>query len=173
MKPSSSATDAEAGFARLLEELGPAIRRVAASYGPVPSRRDDLFQEITLALWQGLRRFRGDCSLRTFAFRIAHNRALTYVWQRRKRAAMELEHAEGVPDPREGPDATLERSQSRERLHTALRALPVVHRQVLMLALEDLSQAEIGAVLGVSENAVAIRLTRARKALRAALGVSS
>jgi DNA-directed RNA polymerase specialized sigma24 family protein len=46
------------------------------------------------------------------------------------------------------------------------------HRQVLTLALEDLSHAEIGSVLGIRENAVAVRLTRARQALREALGVS-
>ena len=51
--------------------------------------------------------------------------------------------------------------------------LPVVHRQVLMLALEDLSHAEIGGVLGIRENAVAVRLTRARQALREALGVAT
>jgi len=173
VKPSSSGADSDARFERLLEELGPALRRLAASYEPVASRRDDLFQEIALALWQGLRRFRGDCSLRTFAFRIAHNRAVTYAWHRRRTAASDLAEAERVPDPREDAASTMQRTQARGKLYAAIRSLPIVHRQVLTLTLEDLSQAEIGAVLGVSENAVAVRLTRARKALRVALGVST
>jgi DNA-directed RNA polymerase specialized sigma24 family protein len=47
----------------------------------------------------------------------------------------------------------------------------VNYRQVLTLALEDLAPAEIAAVLGVTENNAAVRLNRARKALRAILEV--
>jgi len=55
--------------------------------------------------------------------------------------------------------------QRREYLLDAVRRLPRAYRQVVTLRLEDLSNAEIGEVLGVNENTVAIRLTRARKAL--------
>ena len=48
----------------------------------------------------------------------------------------------------------------------AIRALPVNYRQVITLALEDMTPVEIAAVLGVTENNVAVRLNRARKALR-------
>jgi DNA-directed RNA polymerase specialized sigma24 family protein len=45
----------------------------------------------------------------------------------------------------------------------------VNYRQVMTLALEDLTPGEIAAVLGVTENNVAVRLNRARKALRSIL----
>jgi DNA-directed RNA polymerase specialized sigma24 family protein len=45
-------------------------------------------------------------------------------------------------------------------------AIASADRQVITLALEDLAPAEIAAVLGVTENNVAVRLNRARKALR-------
>jgi RNA polymerase sigma factor (sigma-70 family) len=77
-----------------------------------------------------------------------------------------------VLDPAESPESHTARQQQRERLDAAIRRLPIVHRQVLTMALEDLSHAEIGSVLGIRENAVAVRLTRARQALRDALGVS-
>ena len=60
---------------RLLHEHDRALRRLAASYERDPSRQQDLVQEIWLAVWQALPRFRGECSERTFVFRIAHNRA--------------------------------------------------------------------------------------------------
>ena len=57
-------------------------------------------------------------------------------------------------------------SRRRESLVAAIRALPVNYRQAITLALEDLTPPEIAIVLGVTENNVAVRLNRARKALR-------
>ena len=58
--------------------------RLAASYTEHSSDRDDLFQDIAIALWKALPGFRGECSERTFLFRVAHNRAIDYL--RRHRA---------------------------------------------------------------------------------------
>jgi RNA polymerase sigma factor (sigma-70 family) len=160
-------------FERVLAEFGPALRRLAGSYEPDAGRRDDLAQEIAIALWRALPQFRGDCTMRTFVYRIAHNRALTHVWRRGRTVTTEVAEAEQVVDPAESPESRVARGQRRARLDVAIRTLPIVHRQVLTLALEDLSHAEIGSVLGIRENAVAVRLTRARQALREALGVSS
>jgi RNA polymerase sigma-70 factor, ECF subfamily len=164
--------DDDRDFERVLAEFGPAIGRLAGSYEPDAGRRDDLAQEIAIALWRALPRFRGDCSLRTFVYRIAHNRALTHVWRRGRVPTTEVAEAEQVVDPAESAESRAARGQRRARLDVAIRTLPLVHRQVLTLALEDLSHAEIASVLGIRENAVAVRLTRARQALREALGVS-
>ncbi len=166
-----ASADDDAEFERVLEQFGAALRRVAASYEWRAAGRDDLFQEIALALWQALPRFRGECSMRTFVFRIANNRALTHVW-RRGAPLLDMSEAEHVADRTESHESQTARRQQRQRLDDAIRGLPVVHRQVLMLALEDLAHAEIAAVLGITENAVAVRLTRARQALREAMGVT-
>ncbi len=55
----------------------------------------------------------------------------------------------------------------------AIRTLPLIQREVITLTLEELSQAEIGEVLGITENNVAVRLNRARKSLRRLLGVGT
>ena len=163
----------ERDFDHVLAEFGPALRRLAGSYETDPGRRDDLAQEIAIALWRALPRFRGECSLRTFVYRVAHNRALTHVWRRGRAATTDVAEAEQVIDPAESVESRVARVQRRDRLDVAIRTLPIVHRQVLTLALEDLSHTEIAGVLGIRENAVAVRLTRARQALREALGVSS
>ncbi len=158
----------EEQYDRILREQGAALRRVAASYEADPSRREDLFQEVCLALWQALPRFRGACSERTFAFRIAHNRGLSHGWRSRTPAA-ELAEAEAVADPRRDPEAEVQEEERRSRLRAAVRGLPPVARQVVVLSLEGLGHKEIGEVLGLSENNVAVRLSRARKLLRQAL----
>lgn len=53
---------------------------------------------------------------------------------------------------------------------SAIQSLPLTHRQTIVLALEGLSHAEIVEVMGITENNVAVRLTRIRKALKDALG---
>lgn len=160
----------EERYDRILREQGPALRRVAASYEADPARREDLFQDICLALWQALPRFRGDCSERTFAFRIAHNRGLTHGWRAKGAAAADLDEAGEVADPRPNPEREAFEGERRERLRDAVRRLPLVARQVVVLSLEGLGNKEIGEVLGLTENNVAVRLTRARKMLRQAMG---
>jgi len=155
-------------YERLLGAHGPALRRVAASYEANRNLREDLFQEICLAIWKALPSFRGEASERTFLFRIGHNRGLSHCWRRRPRVT-DLEAAEAVPDPVPGPEAQADASQRRKRLQAAVRKLPLAARQVVSLSLEGLSHREISEVLGISENNVAVRLNRARAALKRSL----
>ena len=160
----------EEQFERLLREHGGAISRLAYSYEVVAGVREELVQEIGLAIWQALAHFRGECSERTFVFRIAHNRGLTHVWRRRP-AHETLEDLEEPPvDPRPHPEEQAARTNQRERLMTAIQSLPMRHRQMIVLMLEGLSHAEIAEVVGITENNVAVRLNRARKALKDTMG---
>lgn len=154
-------------YDQILRRDGAALRRVAGAYERDPGRREDLFQDICLAVWQALPRFRGDSSERTFVFRIAHNRGLTHRSRRGPSTATDLEAAaERLADPHPGPEAAAREGQRRERLREAVLALPLEPRQILSLTLEGLSNLEIADVLGITENNVAVRLNRARKALR-------
>jgi RNA polymerase sigma-70 factor (ECF subfamily) len=163
----------EEQFDRILGDYGAAISRLAYSYEAVAGIREELVQEIALAIWQALARFRGECSERTFVFRIAHNRGLSHVLRRRPphQPLEELEESDQPVDPRPHPEEQAARTDQRVRLMSAIQSLPVTHRQLIVLMLEGLSHAEIAEVMGVTENNVAVRLTRARKALKDALGV--
>lgn len=155
----------EAHYLRIIGEHEPAIRRLAASYEREPARRQDLVQEIWLALWQALPAFRGECTERTFVFRIAHNRGVTHVrhWIRRQADTLDDDPAIAAATP--DPERAAAEGQQRERLQAAVHRLPLGLRQAIVLRLEGLSQREIADVLGISENNVAVRLTRARTAL--------
>jgi len=164
--------DLEGRYDRLLREHGPALRRAAAAYEFDPARREDLFQDICLAVWQALPRFRGEASERTFLFRIAHNRGLTHRarYARQPRAvADDLAAAEEVADPGASPEAALGDAERRARLRHAVRHLPLAAQQALTMTLEGLTPREIADVLGITENNVAVRLSRARRLLRETL----
>jgi RNA polymerase sigma-70 factor (ECF subfamily) len=158
----------EARFSAMLSANRPALARLAATYTRSASDRDDLLQEIAMGLWQALPRFRGDCSDRTFVFRIAHNRGIAHA----ARSRVTVPFGDGGPEPaasQPDPEAELSREQQGERLMAAIRRLPVLQREVLVLALEGLGYREISQVLGITESNVGVRLNRARKELRTAL----
>ena len=159
----------QAAFARIMEAHGGALGRVADCYAREGADREDLSQEIGLAIWRALPRFRRECSERTFAMRIAHNRGLCFAFRRRRHAA---EPERELADPGPGPEEAVGAGQRRELLFSAIRALPVGLRQVLVLALEGLDHREIAEVVGISENNVAVRCNRARAALRRLLEVA-
>lgn len=155
----------EQRFDALLAAHGRSLARLAASYARGGSERDDLFQEIALAIWRALPGFRGQCSERTFVFRIAHNRGISYLARRRTPAAGVDEEIE-LSDRRPNPEQALSADEESDRLARAVQRLPIAHRQVVTLALEGLPYAEIADVLGISDSNVGARLTRARHMLR-------
>lgn len=164
--------DLEAQFDRILKEHGAAISRLAFGYEAVASVREELVQDIALAIWQALGHFRGDCSERTFVYRIAHNRGLSHVWKRRPayQPLDEMEESDEPIDPRPHPEEQVAQSDQRMRLMSAIQSLPLTHRQMIVLMLEGLSHLEMAEVLGITENNVAVRLNRARNMLKDALG---
>jgi RNA polymerase sigma-70 factor (ECF subfamily) len=158
----------EQQFERILSANGAALSRLAASYTNTLSDRDDLLQEIVFAIWQALPRFRGDCSERTFSFRIAHNRSITHLTRTKAKTSESLEEVE-VHDPAPGPEVKVAERQRADRLQMAVHELPVAYRQVIVLTLEGLGYREISEVLGISESNVGARSTRARQLLHDAL----
>jgi RNA polymerase sigma factor (sigma-70 family) len=166
----SEAVEREQRLAELLGTEGPALRRLAGAYEADPARREDLLQEIALALWQALPSFRGEASLRTFAFRIAHNQGLRHAARAVRRRHVTIDEAGEIADGRPGPLSEAEGRERAARLQAAVRELPLLLREALVLRLEGLATREIAEILGTSENGVSIRLSRARAALRARLG---
>jgi len=154
-------------FHQLLSANGGALIRLAASYTNTSSDRDDLYQDIALAIWQALPRFRGESSERTFIFRIAHNRAVTFLAQRR--SMMTSDEEIELPDPRPNPEKGLAKEQQETRLFEAIHRLPIEYRQVITLTLEDMSYTEMAEVLGISESNVGVKINRIKAALTAQL----
>jgi RNA polymerase sigma-70 factor (ECF subfamily) len=162
----------QGAFDTLLREHAALLSRIAASYEADPSLRDDLLQDMALALWKALPAWRGEAALKTFVARVAHNRGASHVIGRtRHPAAHGLD--ENLADPAHSAESHAQLEQKRLRLQDAVRALPLTLRQAVTLALEGFSQQEIADALGIRANNAAVRLNRARKALKTALGESA
>lgn len=157
---------AEQRLAALLEENYGALSRLAASYARNPADRDDLVQDILLSMWRAQPSFRGECSEKTFLFRIAHNRCITHVTRRRYSVSLDDLDAEPV-DPGLSTESHLAESQERSRLLGAVRQLQPIYREVVVLLLEGFDYKEISRIVGISKTNVGVRLNRARHLLRA------
>ena len=145
---------------------GPVLARVVASYAPPGADREDLAQEVAMALVRALPTFRGEASLKTYVLRIAHNVCLRHVMRDRR---WKVDPIDEITDSVVSAEHRAMQREEGARLLAAVRELPVGLRQALTLALEELPQREIAEVLGVTENAVAIRMHRARRLLKARL----
>jgi RNA polymerase sigma-70 factor, ECF subfamily len=159
----------QARFLGIIEPYQPALRRLVNSYEQDPGRREDLFQEIVLGVWQALPRFRGDSSERTWLYRIAHNIAISTLESRRRRDTRELPMPDALESPSAypHPDRTLVLEEQRQAMLGAIQELAPVDKQLIVLHLEGLSYQEIEEVSGFSESAIASRLSRIRDRLTA------
>ncbi len=158
------------GFEEVFSQYGALLSRVANSYEANYALQQELLQEIAIAVWQGLARFKGDSSVKTYILRIAHNRAVTHVASQVKR--VDTHHYDEATEQNaltssesQSPELVSSQQQSISRLLQAVRALPLQPRQVLTLSLEGLSYDEIADVCGLTRNHVGVILKRAKQTI--------
>jgi RNA polymerase sigma-70 factor (ECF subfamily) len=155
-------------FERIVADYGPLITRIAASYEADPSLREDLTQQIFLAVWQALPSYRADASLKTFIAKVAQNRSISFV-TRQVRLPPVAEIPEKLEADMLNPEESAIEANEREMLIEATRRLPLPQRQVIILVLEGFSYPEISEMLDIAPNALALRLSRAKTALKSML----
>lgn len=156
----------EAAFRALVTRHAGALERVARHYELSHEARSDLAQEILVALWRARGSFRSESSERTWVYRIAHNVAASHV----ARALRTRRHADALsrvppPDPAPAPDDVTHGREALRRLERLIFQLDLQSRQLVLLALEGCSTAEIADVTGLSATNVTTRLSRLRKQL--------
>jgi RNA polymerase sigma-70 factor (ECF subfamily) len=156
-----------AAIRRLLDGVAPdVVRVVKLVVGEHAPDVDDLAQEALLGLLRALPDFRGDCSLRRFARRVAARTAMAS----RRRAARRASHHERFVEgevaraPSSPPDPAERR---REVVRELLVELPPAQAEALVLRVVlEHSLEEIATATGVPLNTVRSRLRLAKEALR-------
>jgi RNA polymerase sigma-70 factor, ECF subfamily len=150
-------------YEQVTAELGAALDRLARSYEADADQRRDLLQEIHFAIWRSLATFGGDCSVRTWVYRVAHNVAASHVLkQRRARPLAGLD--EDLPEIVD-VDGPIDRQRALDRLYELIQKLEPLDREVILLYLEDVDAASIGEITGISAANVATKIHRIKKIL--------
>ena len=145
---------------------GAALGRLARSYEADPDKRQDLLQEIHLAIWRSLERFDGRCSLRTWVYRVAHNVATSHVISHRRQSSREwvtLEALDAMPG--NGDAEAVDRGLMLHELHALIHQLDPPDRQLMLLYLEGFDAASIGEITGLSTSNVATRIHRLKRVI--------
>lgn len=129
---------------------------------------EDVAQEALLRLWRSADRIEvGPHGVRPWLRRVVSNLCIDRV-----RALRNTDVVDEVPDVAVAPaqQRALEQRQTSARVDAALKELPPRQRLALVLFhFEGMSQVEVGATMGISDEAVESLLSRARRALRSML----
>ena len=158
----------DAFYAQATAEFGASLARLAAATERDPSTQGDLLQEIHVTLWRSFAVYQGQCSLRTWAYRVAHNTVATHIRKssrHRRNQLMDLEELERLA-PTVDAHATDDEAATLQQLYQLIRQLKPIDRDVMLLHLEGVDAEGIADVLGISAANVAQKIHRSKKVLQ-------
>ena len=125
--------------------------------------REDLFQEITLQAWKAYAGFRGDAKFSTWLYRVALNTAITFFRKEKKKP--EIYSTEKMPDY--GHQDTHDPIEEQVKaMYAAIGDLSKIDKAIVMLYLEDYSYNDIGDMMGITANNVAVKMNRIKIKLK-------
>jgi RNA polymerase sigma factor (sigma-70 family) len=155
-------------FNRIIERYSADIAVLANRLLGWPGDVEDVVQDVFLAVFLGLKKFRYECSLKSWLFTITINKCRTYRYKRMLRLQIFSKAADKVSYAHsQSADGQLMDSETFNRARHAVTALPAKYREPIVLRyLQQLSITESSRILGISENLLQVRLNRARKRLR-------
>ncbi len=145
-------------FEELYAEYWSRIYRLCKGYMNDTDLAKDLTQETFITVWQQLPKFRGESSVGTWIYRIATNKCLRSLETEKKITKTELtDQIQEEPATDHKPKLRL--------LQQYISELPETDRIIILLELEDVPQAEIAGIVGISESNVRVRIHRIKQKL--------
>ncbi len=134
------------------------IYRLCLGYVNDADWAKDIAQETFITVWQQLPKFRNDSGIGTWIFRIASNHCLRQVERNKRipRSDIQTEIPEIIEPSIEGKTAFL---------YQCIAELAETDRLIISLELEDIKQAEIAQIVGISEANVRVRIHRIKEKL--------
>jgi len=173
------------GDGRAFEELvrrdTPRLLRVARRFLDSEEDARDAVQDAFVSAFRSISEFESTALLSTWLHRIVVNACLMKLRTRRRKPEEDIEkylprfledghQVESSVGWCESAETALQRAETCNLVRAAIARLPQTYRVVLMLRdIEELSTEEVAAMLGLTPNAVKIRLHRGRQALRTLL----
>ena len=157
----------QSGEAGAFEDLIAVMERpllyYATSLTDNPDTALDVLQEVWIKAFRGIRKLKDPGSLRSWLYSITHGIAVDRIrknYAREQAEKIQYEEFEESEEP-------LFANEDADAIHRALSKIGLKHREVLVLHfLEDLSTAEIAAVVGCSEGTVKSRIHYAKRAMK-------
>lgn len=174
----------DAAYDELVRTFNGPVFHVAFRMLGDPAETADVVQDIFVKVFRSIGKFKGECSLRTWIYKVAFSEILNRLrwWRRRHKhstlslddnsAGTDQERGYGlqVPDSRPTPEEILASREEEIAIQQALERLSSDHRSIVILRdIEGFAYNEIADILGVSVGTVKSRLARARADLKQVL----
>ena len=151
----------EQEFISVINQHQKIIHKVCSVYMDTPTDREDLFQEITLQAWKSFATFRGEAQFSTWLYRVALNTAITFFRKEKKQPV--------IFNTEIFPELTEQKNTDEEQLaamYKAIGELSNIDKALVMLYIEDYNYQEIGDMMGISPNNVAVKMIRIKTKLK-------
>ena len=153
--------ETEKAFIELIQQNERLIYKVCSVYASEVLPIADLFQEVVYNLWKGYPKFRNECSISTWMYRIALNTCISGLRKEVKRPIhIPINQlAEQLVEPKSFDENIKE-------MYRLIRRLKTLERAIVLLYLEEKSYQEIADITGLTVNNVAVKLNRIKEKLR-------
>jgi RNA polymerase sigma-70 factor (ECF subfamily) len=151
-------TEQQQRFADWIRDHGAILHHVVNGFA-TGADRDDLLQEVLLAVWKSIPAFRGQAKQTTYLYRVCHNAAL--LWTRKeKNYRRRVEQFNALASNEFAMDADSSTDEQLIRLYAAIHQLKPLNRSLILMSLDGLSYREMAEVLGLSESNVGVKINR-------------
>lgn len=160
MTCSRSMEKLEQEFTKIVREHKDTIYMVCYMFSKDNDEVQDLYQEILINLWRSLPSFEGRSNVRTWLWRVSLNTCISIDRKKRRGKSIPLEMDIDLYN-----DADRDTKQIK-LLHERINRLGPFDRAIILLWLENMSYEEIGAIVGISEKNVSVRLYRIKEQLK-------
>ena len=152
----------EQEFVAVIREYERVIYKVCYLYATKSAPLNDLYQEAVLNIWRAYPKFRKECKVSTWIYRVTLNTCISFI--RKERNVPEI-----VTLTRESEWMTDEKDEFKEMLRELYRLiskLGQLDKSIILLYLEDKSYEEIAEITGLTVSNVATKLSRIKDKLR-------
>jgi RNA polymerase sigma factor (sigma-70 family) len=126
--------------------------------------RNDLLQEVLLAVWKSIPAFRGQAKPTSYLYRVCHNAAL--LWTRtEKNYRRRVDQFSALASNDSSPHSDALTEERLAKLYSSIRQLKPLDRSLILMSLDGVSYREMAEVLGLSESNVGVKINRIKNQL--------
>ena len=151
----------EQEFLSVILEYERVIYKVCYLYTTPNATLNDLYQEAVLNIWKAFPKFRRECKISTWIYRIALNTCISFI--RKEKNIPEIVTLTQEADRSEEDDETQAMLQ---QLYLMINRLGQLEKSIILLYLEEKSYEDISEITGLTVTNVATKLNRIKDKLK-------
>ncbi len=151
----------EQEFLSVIREYARVIYKVCYLYTTPNTTINDLYQEVVLNLWKAFPKFRGECKISTWIYRIALNTCISFI-RKEKNIPEIIAFTQTIEKVDEDDDTKV----MLEQLYRLINRLSELEKSIILLYLEEKKYEEIAEITGLTATNVATKISRIKDKLK-------